>query len=155
MSKIKDTKNFQHTWSILCHGSSIDKDSNNISLFNIIEELNISKKGFSLIPIKSPQSIFVPLPLRLVSMWKNPHAPKIATSDVQVDFRNPQGKLLNKMIYKISSTKSRMRSLSHLKGFGVSANMSGEYTFDIKIKKGIKKKAYQKVGEVSIQINIK
>ena len=36
----KENKKIKHLWSLICTSSSVDKTSNNISLFNIIEQLN-------------------------------------------------------------------------------------------------------------------
>ena len=42
MPKYK-TNNIQHVWSILASGVSIDQDTNNLSLFNIFDQISIPK----------------------------------------------------------------------------------------------------------------
>lgn len=50
-----------HVWSILCQGSSLDSDSNNLSLFNILETITIYSQ--------SKEEHILPLRFEIVSMW--------------------------------------------------------------------------------------
>lgn len=51
----------KHIWSVLCRSSAIDKDGNNLSLFDVFEQLTILE------PITQPGE--APIPFQLVTLW--------------------------------------------------------------------------------------
>jgi hypothetical protein len=52
-----------HAWSVFCSDSSIDKDTNNISLFSVLEELKV------VTPLEPPRDAALPLRGHVVSLW--------------------------------------------------------------------------------------
>ncbi len=53
-----------HVWTILCSKSSLDRESNNISLFDVTEQINIHYSG-----VLPPIPITLQRELELVSLW--------------------------------------------------------------------------------------
>lgn len=53
-----------HYWTVLCSNSAIDKDSNNISLFNIVERITIYGE-----PPQGNKVGAVPIPHTIVTLW--------------------------------------------------------------------------------------
>jgi hypothetical protein len=53
----------QHIWSVLCSRALLDKDSNNISLIEVIEQINVGA-----IP-PGDQLAAIPMPMELVTLW--------------------------------------------------------------------------------------
>ena len=53
-----------HIWSLLCGKSSTDRETNNLSLFDVIEQINL------LGPVPEPgQQTLLPMPFELISLW--------------------------------------------------------------------------------------
>lgn len=79
-------------WTILCQHTSIDKDTNNISLFNVIEELNIVAQPPS--SREDGQDDIRTLPLgrmELVILWKRSDDDVPEQGDGQVKIITPDG----------------------------------------------------------------
>lgn len=63
----------EHAWSIACARSSTDKETNNLSIFDVIEQLNV------LGPLPDPATkSAVPITYEIVSLWyrADPKAPE-------------------------------------------------------------------------------
>jgi|GEM_PF-4752138 len=52
----------RHMWTIMCSKSSIDRQTNNLSLFDIIEKIDVAV-------VAQVDQIIVPIPFHLVTMW--------------------------------------------------------------------------------------
>ena len=57
----------EHVWSVLCEKSVIDSETNNLSLTNILEEIQISLKEKGIIDSSEKT---VPINFELVTMWR-------------------------------------------------------------------------------------
>lgn len=66
----------RHVWSVLCRNSSIDRDANSLSLFDVLEEMT------SLEPITEPRT--APIQFQMVTLWArtNPTEPTRARTRV-------------------------------------------------------------------------
>ena len=69
----------RHVWTVLCRTSSVDKDSNNISLLEVTEQLG----GILVGPVQPPA---LPFPLTLVTLWcrSEPSTPVRGNSRLRV-----------------------------------------------------------------------
>lgn len=65
MKKENKNKLLTH-WAVLCRSASVDKQSNNISLFNVLEELKVSKNIEAAIEKAPEKQINVPIDFTLV-----------------------------------------------------------------------------------------
>ena len=54
----------RHVWTVLCSKTATDKDSNNISLFEVVEQIQVTGPGGAL-----AEPVLVPTSLELVSLW--------------------------------------------------------------------------------------
>src|SRR3989338_5214550 len=57
-----------HLWSIACSRTSVDRESNNISLFEVLEQLTLSGG-----PIQPGKKGVVPILFEIVSLWTKEH----------------------------------------------------------------------------------
>jgi hypothetical protein len=79
----------RHLWSVLCSSSSIDRDDNKLSLFDIVEQITLLE------PITEPG--LIPIKIHLVTLWRREslaHATK-TTARVRV-LVPPQGEEVSK-----------------------------------------------------------
>lgn len=65
-------------WAILCQSAVVDQDSNQISLFNIIDELTFSGAPPVATGEPEPDPILVPMDMELVVVWarSDPETPE-------------------------------------------------------------------------------
>lgn len=73
----------QHVWTALCSGSSIDKVTNNISLFNVVEQIQF--EGWEGEPAD------VPCFLELVTLWSRVELDREGRGEARVILQTPEG----------------------------------------------------------------
>lgn len=135
-----------HLWSIPCRGFSVDQRTNNLSIFNIIEQVQLPGEK-----INEQNPVFIPL--ELITMWEVLEKNDGPIADVEVSVFHPKGLKTKLLDYKIEAPMGirRMRSISQIK---IKVDAPGSYTFLINVK-GSKEKSYTKVAETSLEINFK
>ena len=74
----------RHVWTVLCKTVSTDKESNNVSLFNVTEEL-----GGTVVGEERPRSI--PYQLTLVTLWTRSDAATPERDSARVRLLTPDG----------------------------------------------------------------
>ena len=121
--------NIQWIWSVLCERSVIDIDSNNISLFNVLEEIAVST-----IPPQQNASLLFPLSFELVTLWARavPTAPAKGRGRTRVI--KPDGELVQPgfPIYDIDlSQYERIRVRQRLLGLPISESGTCWFSVDI------------------------
>ncbi|MBN2549898.1 MAG: hypothetical protein JXB15_12115 [Anaerolineales bacterium] len=110
----------QHVWSVLCQGSSIDSDSNRISLFNILESIQvIADQG---------KIINLPIPFEIISLWVQDASHSPAQGETRVSYIQPSGDTKS-----ISTTKLDLSEAAFFRhrviGRGLQLSGPGRYTF--------------------------
>lgn len=143
---------FKHIWSVICRQSNIDKDSNTVSLFNVLEQLEIG-----IAPIedtnKIPDAINVPIEYEVITLWGKVGTTKEAVLEQRITVLNPENKEVANFDQKAVCPESSRRLRTRYKMNGFVATTPGNYVFQIKIKGS--KGEYQLVSEVPIEVNIK
>ncbi len=93
-----------HAWSILCSSSSIDSDSNNISLFNVLERINIEGP-------KDDERGILPIEMEFISLWMQGDKPGRGFARVLI--QGPSGEIppTNELLVDLSGdTIARFRT---------------------------------------------
>ncbi len=151
---MNNSNSIRHVWSVLCQKSVIDTETNNLSLYDILEELNIDIEFKGNEP-RSIDLVNVPFKYEVVSLWENNGKQNsLDGAEIDVDFINPEGKILKefKNILEVPKLKARMRTRLKIDGIGVSGE--GAYMFNIKIKeKG--QNTYKTVAKLPLTVKIK
>jgi len=72
-----------HIWTVLCSGTAIDSETNNISLFGVMEQLQLFGARR---PVQG--TVLVPTPMELVSLWERADwtVPARGTARIVVEF---------------------------------------------------------------------
>ncbi len=136
----------KHIWTVLCKKSVIDQETNNLSLYEILEKITVEIKAE-----RSPE-IQIPLEFEIISMWT-----KISKRDYVGKFRinmmSPEGKKLGESIEnEISIPANIPRLRTRLKIKGITLIGSGNYYFDIYSIQGEKT---EKVASVPLEVELK
>jgi hypothetical protein len=138
----------KNIWSIICEKSSIDAQTNLLSLFNCIEEvqLMIDKE-------KMPKSdkLVIPFNLQLISFWTIEDDTKDNSVETKIDLVDPKGKILNEFPVTLKAKKGekRLRSVTNMQGMQITEG--GRYCYRILQKKGAK---FEVASETPLDVNL-
>ena len=140
---------YVHRWSIACETSTIDSGTNNISLINILEELQFS---FDKEKVKG-NFVVLPISLAIVSFWDNNLQMK-GKLDYAMSFLSPKGKELWQIKPEIKDeiNKDRFRTIMNINGLKTLLE-SGQYQFVIKQRQN-SKEDYKKIANIPIVITM-
>ncbi|MEK7092332.1 MAG: hypothetical protein AAB907_01770, partial [Patescibacteria group bacterium] len=139
----------KHVWSILCRRSVIDNETNNISLYDALEELSVGVKVKQQVA-PMPEVINIPIDYEVVSLWMKEDKKTHAQADTEIEVVQPNGKPAKSFLQKIDMPEKmqRLRARYRINGFGVT--MPGTYWFKIKIRE-IGEKQFKTVSEIPLE----
>ena len=122
-------------WGLICSMSSIDQKTNNISLFNVIENFNVPKGFFK----KNKELITIFAPYQVILFLRRLIDVNISDDEILLDLRykaiNPEGVTLVENIssFKFLGGKQSMRISIDMQAIVV--NIPGLYLNKIEIKR--------------------
>lgn len=121
----------EHIWSIICSKSSVDSETNNISLFEILEQVNISrKKGFP--EIEEGKHVGIQFNCEVVTLIARSDLTKPELVDVRIRLVLPTGTVITQPKQTISLLDHlRFRQIVRVNNFPYAG--PGEYSFCVDI----------------------
>lgn len=136
-------------WSILCTNSTINKDTNNISITDVIEKITYTPNHK--LKAENKLSHFAIKEMDMVSLWFHDKDMKEDNLELLVELINPDKKpqAILKSSILIPKDKKRMRVI--FKITNLHFEKSGDYLFSIKKKED---KKYKIVSEIPLEIKI-
>ena len=140
----------KHIWSVLCRKSSIDSETNNISLNDVFEQLGVdvtSNNG------KFPEVVNLPIEFEIVSMWCREVLEKHLKADIQIELVNPTGKKMKEFAEKVDMPVNMKRLRTRLRVVGFTVDMSGDYFFKVKVKEEGHAE-YEQVAKLPLEVNL-
>ncbi len=114
----------RHVWSILCSKSSVDRQTNSISLFEVIEGIQFVTAG----PVNFPAD--VPFEAQVVSLWlrSDPAVPE--HGQMRSKLIGPSNQNLGESISEIDlRSNSRVRTVGQFNGLRIDG--AGIYEWEI------------------------
>lgn len=139
----------KHIWTVLCQKSSIDVETNLVSLFNCIEELDLV-----IDKIKAPSgNLVIPVEFQLVSFWTIENPNKDSLLEIKIELIDPVGKVLNgfENKYPIKKGILRFRNRTNIKGMPITN--AGRYVIKI-MQRAEGKKQFEDCAELPLDIKI-
>lgn len=147
----ENQKTIKPKWSVLCHKTSIDKDSNSLSIFNVLEQLTLSPKDWENLSKDEKGNKVILVYFELVTLWEhNPQ--KKEQREIKVTLLDPHGEKIFEQPFPLHLEKSKTGLRQRLQFRGLPVTDAGEYLFKISLKKEEK---YQKVSEISFNLKTK
>jgi hypothetical protein len=133
-----------HIWRVVCAKSSTDRETNNLSLFDVLEQVNV------LGPVPEPgQQAALPMPYELVSLWarSNPAQPEESTARIKL--LGPNSATLLTQDFQINlnpfvRVRTQMRALA----FPLSGQ--GRYVFVVEIRRT--EENWEVVAKIPVQL---
>lgn len=140
----------KHIWTVVCQNSQIDRDTNNLSITNVLEQLVISVNSAN---TKTNIQINIPLVYEVVSFWVKEEGEKIVKADVIVEIVDPRGAVLKSFKQPIEMLENIKRFRTRFQIQGIGLTITGNYKFIIKVKES-KDKEFKIVSEVPLEVHI-
>ena len=129
---MNDIPHIEHVWSQLCQSSSVDHDTNSVSLFHLVEEVTVERAKNA--PPPPAEGSVVPVVCELVTLWQKRSEGQHVIADVEVGFIDPAGLRLQSVIYKLEIVPQHNRTRFRLKMNGLKITTAGAYAFAINIR---------------------
>jgi len=116
----------EHAWTVVCSKSSVDNQSNNISLFEILEQINLAGSV--------PSDAVLPMSFDIVSLWYR-IADGLDQASGRVLLVDPANveRPLGEFTVDLN-TNPRMRTIHRVNGLPI--NGRGTYFFRIELRRG-------------------
>lgn len=133
----------QHVWSVLCTRSSIDSETNNISLLEVVEKLTL---------FGGRNEGVVPIQVELVTLWSRENLADEESGEARMTCLAPDGThLVPPTPYTVDLTQfGRTRHRNRINGIPVRG--SGKYTFLTELRRDDEWTAVSRVPlEIAIQ----
>lgn len=146
----RKTKRMEHVWSIICSNSTTDTQSNNISLFNVVEKFSIvldTKK-------KKEGAMLIPFNQEIVTRFRRLSGGTDIPFEIVMEIITPSGKTVkmgNSQTLAFPKKFSNLRVRSRIEN--ISVDEQGVYYFLIKFRE-VGDSEFIEGGVVPIEINI-
>lgn len=145
-------KKIKNNLSVLCKSSIIDRDSNNVSIFNIIEEITIKSEGIfkQKIKEKEKEEEIIPFPFEFFSVWeRNDDITKELSSKVKTSILCPNGEEKDYVELPFSFELGKRKIRLIIKTGGLPFTGYGTYIFKVFIEEN---KKFSLADQISIEI---
>jgi hypothetical protein len=140
----------KHIWSILCRTSSIDFESNSLSLFECIEEINLT---IDKTKIPLGEKMIIPAEFQLVSFWIIKDNSRDNAIELKGELVDPNGKVLNSFKNSHEIKKGALRFRSRINIQGLPTTEEGRYYFKV-WQKVNGEKDFELISELPLDIKI-
>ena len=140
----------KHIWSILCQKSSIDVETNLLSLFECVEELSLVINQDK---VSKTNKQIVPLQFQIVSFWTIEDTKEDDILEVKISLLDPDKKLLSNFENKFNIKKGILRFRNRINIKGLPITQEGRYIFKIS-QRTKDEKEYKEIAELPLDIKI-
>ncbi len=117
-----------HIWSVLCARTVIDSETNNISLIDVLEQLNLKVE-----PVPDGKVGLVPIPYEVVSFWRRTRSNEPTQGRARLRLLAPDGKEIGPAHEVQLDLSAHPRLRSRARGLGIPVLVSGEYHFTVEL----------------------
>lgn len=118
----------EHIWTIPCSHVVVDQQSNNVSLHNVIEQLNLIGS-----PVPGGGSVLVPISIEVVSLWGRANDNLPCRGRARLEFLTSTDVPIHPMEYDIDLiAHERVRSITKFQGLSIQG--PGRYKFRLQLR---------------------
>ncbi len=134
----------RHVWTVLCGKSSIDRETNNISLFEVVEQLQVG--GWAGEPAD------VPIPLELVTLWSRVQPDKPSRGEARIILETPGGHRGISQSHAVDLRKyHRVRNRARIPTIRIEG--SGVYSFVVELRQQDKEE-WLEVAKIPVEVQV-
>jgi hypothetical protein len=149
-------ESIQHIWTVICSQSTIDSESNNLTLVNVIERIGIRVPASEIKKMreKGAKKIAFPTPLEITSLLRNNAYKKAAVFDFRVRMLDELGKTVTNVVEQKIALKEGIKNIRIRNKFNaIAVEQGGDYWFVVELK-SVEENSYKEVASVPLQIEI-
>ncbi len=139
-----------HIWTVIARHSVVDASSNNLSLHNILEKIDVDIEG----KVPENSNLILPIDFELVSLWSDEVITAKREFEIKVEFVNTEKKVIGEFPQLITFEKGIRRFRSILKISGLPITKSGIYFFRIYAKSKTDNKFSKPSAQIPLEVNI-
>lgn len=133
-----------HVWTVICSRVLIDRDTNNVTLVEVLEQVTLVASG------PPPPESAVPLEMEIVTLWERRDENVPARARARIHLVAPDGKTANPLEYVVDlTTHVRTRSRTQVKGFPFRG--FGRYEFRVAVRQD-GQEDWQEVSRAPLQV---
>jgi hypothetical protein len=141
----------KHIWTVLVQRSSVDQDTNGLTLGEVFESLEV---GFAGNAKDLTQPMLLPIQFEIVSMLVRNKIGNPEGGTISVTILDPSSKQLGESEQVITFPADSKRLRARMKSGGFPYTQIGDYLFVIKFKADVDED-YQQVASIPIEITPK
>jgi len=145
-------------WAVLCQTSVIDKETNNLSLFNVIEEITIPAEPPTGPVEGQPVLQGIAAVVDIVTLWarSNPDVPERGYGRLQFSSPSDQGVMIPRVLgeYEVDLSRYlRLRHRTRMAGFPITGQGMYRFVIDSKSEDGDWETMFEVPLRVATQLN--
>jgi hypothetical protein len=134
----------EHIWSVLCARSATDRETNNLSLFEILEQVNI------LGPLPDPgANAAFPMQYEVVSLWARANSAEAEESRGRIKLIAPSGAQVFAQEFPVNLSEN-LRMRTQLRSMGFPLLGPGRYRFEVEIQRA--NENWETVARIPLQV---
>jgi len=150
----KTIQSIQCVWGLLCSLSSVDQERNNISLFNVIDQVSLPS-GFFIEQKNQNKPLSIPLEHEVVILWKRTLGIEFSDEQLSLAWKlkviDPIGKVIYENFISLILKKGAKRLRSRVKMNGFIATIPGQYVYRIELVQS-EKEDFTRVFEIPVDV---
>jgi hypothetical protein len=108
----------EHVWSVLCSDSVIDRSTNNVSIFNVLEQIQ------AVTPREPEEGVTLPIRAQVVSLWHRVGTSQPEVGEARVVLQGPDEQVILRDAHVLELTKSRLRTRLLINGLPIRSSAS-------------------------------
>lgn len=145
-----------HIWTIICTNSAVDIDSNNVSLFDLIEKVTLAvpKSEFDKAHQQGAKGIVFPIPFEIVTRFRRENSIVADAADVRFRLLNQKGEEVlageQKVALKVGVENLRVRNKIN----GLPVDAAGVYWVLTEVK-SVDNEHFTEVNRLPLEIALK
>ncbi len=151
---MKKIESVEHVWSLICSSSSIDSETNNLSLYNVIERITVTVSSTVVEKAKADNSkgLLTPIDFEVVSRFRKKTESKTTTFDIRLRLLSPDSRILMTSVEQRIAMREGIRNMRVRNRFNaLPVEKSGDYIIIIDVKE-IEETHYNEVGRIPLEI---
>lgn len=143
--------NVNHIWTIACRKSLLDQETNNLNLFDIMEEITLQGSSVQNINFSKVEKFGIPIEFEIISLWERFDINEPILTQYKIEQLSPSGKLINEhgAELRIEGVSRRLRTIGKVRGLELTG--PGIYHFVTKVKDG---EIWKEVGRIPLEIKL-
>ena len=133
-----------HVWTVVCTRSIQDAESKNVSLIDVIEQINVGDPR----PSKGEVRL-APISVDVVTLWAREPSTAPDPARARVAMVSPEGKTMGEATYNVDlSANVRLRSVTRIAGIPISEEGVMRFQVDLEVPG----KGWDRRADVPVQI---